>query len=118
MFKKIICIECPNGCNLSISIENDKVVYVEGNKCERGVTYAHHEIECPMRSLTSSVMTRGLDLKMVPVKTDRPIPKEKLMEAMDEIKRICLDHPVAMGDVIQGNILGLGVDLIATRSVK
>ena len=68
--------------------------------------------------MTSTVLTKGLPIKTVSVKTDGPIPKTRIMDVMGEIKKIILDRPVRIGDIIADNILGLGVNLVATRSVE
>jgi len=115
MIKKITCIECPQGCRLEVDVEGGYVVKVTGNKCEKGEVYAKQEIENPMRILTSSVLTKGLKIIMVPVRTSRPIPKARLLIAMEEVKKILLDHPVRVGEIIIPDFLGLGVDLISTR---
>ncbi|MBU4305132.1 MAG: DUF1667 domain-containing protein [Candidatus Omnitrophica bacterium] len=115
MNKRLTCIECPRGCVLSIEIENGKIVSLKGNECPKGEKYAAAEVENPLRILTSAVLAEGLDLKMVAVRTDKPIPKAKLFAAMEEIKKIRLSHPVRCGEVIAENFLGLGVRLLATR---
>lgn len=115
MNKKITCIECPKGCSLSVDIENCRVVKVSGNECPKGEKYARAEVENPVRILTSAVLAEGLPLKMVPVRTDKPIPKNKLMEAMGEVKKVRLKKAVKPGDIIIKNILNSGADLIATR---
>ncbi|MBI5206554.1 MAG: DUF1667 domain-containing protein, partial [Candidatus Firestonebacteria bacterium] len=88
MIKKITCIECPKGCPLSVAIENNKVVSVEGYICKKGEKYAVNEIENPVRIVTSTVLAQGLSLKMIPVRTDKPISKNKIFDAMNEIKKI------------------------------
>jgi len=103
---------------LSVDIENCRVVKVVGNKCPKGEKYAVTEVESPVRILTSSVLAEGLAMKMIPVRTDKPIPKHKLIEAMAEIKKIRIRKEVAIGETIMNNFLGLGVDLIATRNTK
>ena len=118
MTRKLTCIECPKGCVLSVEVEGDKVVKVSGNLCPKGLVYAASEIENPARILTSAVLTFGQDLKMIPVRTDRPIPKSRLMEAMRKIRRLKIDKPVQVSDVIVQNFLGLGVNLISTRGTK
>ena len=118
MIKKLTCIECPKGCVLSIDIENCRVVRVSGNECPKGEKYAIQEIESPMRILTSAVLAEGLSLKMVPIRTDKPIPKSRLVEAMEEVKKIRLKEPVRSGSVIVENFLGLGVNLLATRNAS
>jgi CxxC motif-containing protein len=118
MTKRLTCIECPKGCLLSIDIENCRVAKVSGNECPKGEKYAVQEAESPMRTLTSAVLTEGLSLKMVPVRTDKPIPKSRIMEAMGEIKNIRLKSPVKCGFVIVENFLDLGVNLLSTRSAS
>lgn len=115
MTKKLTCIECPVGCSLSVDVENSKVVKISGNQCPKGEEYAVSEIESPMRILTASVLAEGLPLKMIPVRTDKPIPRDSIFRAMDEIKRIRVKGPVAAGDIIAADFLGSGADLIATR---
>jgi CxxC motif-containing protein len=114
MIKKMVCIECPNGCVLEADMSL-KPIGITGNLCPKGIKYAISEIENPQRVLTSSVLTEGLALKIVPVRTDRPIPKKDLFRAMEEIKKIRLIKPVAVGDIIIEDLLGLAVKLVATR---
>ncbi|MBU0672400.1 MAG: DUF1667 domain-containing protein [Candidatus Margulisbacteria bacterium] len=115
MKKKITCIECPQGCQLEVDVENGYVVKVTGNKCDKGTDYAKQEIENPMRVLTSTVQSDGLELKMVPVRTDKTIPKSQVLKAMAEVQKIKLTQPVKVGEVIMKNILGTEANLIATR---
>ncbi|MFH1092722.1 MAG: DUF1667 domain-containing protein [Candidatus Omnitrophota bacterium] len=116
MKKKIICIECPKGCVLSVEVQNDEIISMCGNECPKGQEYALSEIKNPLRIFTSSVLTQGLSLKMIPVRTDKPIPKDRLFAAMKEVKKIRLSRPVNAGDIIGENFLGLDVNLIATRN--
>ena len=117
MKRIMICIECPQGCRLEIEADGAHIKGVSGHKCKRGDKYARQEVEAPMRTLTTSVLTRGLELKMLPVRTSGPVPKEKLFPAMDAIKRLTVTSPVKAGAVVAENFLGLGVDLIACRSL-
>jgi CxxC motif-containing protein len=118
MIKHLTCIACPNGCQLEVDEEGGRVIKVTGNKCEKGEVYAKQEIENPMRVLSSTVLAKGLNLKMVPVRTSKPIPKAKLFEAMTEIRKIKLNRPVRAGDIIVKNFLGLDADLIAARAAS
>lgn len=118
MIKKLTCIECPKSCSLSIDIENCRVIKVTGNECPKGKIYAGSEVENPLRILTSTVLTEGLDLKMLPVRTDRPIPKSRILDAMNEIKAMRINKHVNPGEVIAENFLSLGVNLIATRQAS
>lgn len=117
MKRTMTCIECPQGCRLEIEADGARVISVAGHKCKRGDAYARQEVEAPMRTLTTSVLTRGLELKMLPVRTSRPIPKEKLFEAMEAVKRLTVTSPVKAGSVVAENFLGLGADLVACRAL-
>ena len=116
--KKLTCIECPEGCTLTVDMENSKVIRFTGNKCPKGEEYAISEIENPNRILTAVVLAQGLGLKMIPVRTDKPIPKSRIFEAMEEIKKVRVSKPLNTGDIVVKNFSGLGVNLIATRRVE
>ncbi len=116
MIKKLICIECPRGCALSIDIENCKVKGLSGARCPMGKAYAIAEMENPLRIFTATVRTKGLELKLLPVRTNKPIPKKDICKAADAVGKITVDRPVKAGDVIEDNFLMLGVKLIATRA--
>jgi CxxC motif-containing protein len=71
-----------------------------------------------MRVLSSTVLAKGLELKLVPVRTSKPIPKDRLFEGIAEIRKLKLDRPVKAGEVIVKSFLGLDADLIAARTVN
>ena len=114
---RLTCIECPTGCEVTVLVEDGKAVSVEGYGCRRGRDYAIAEIECPVRILTTTVVGQGLSVRMVPVRTSSPIPRERLMDAMAEIRKARVQKHVRLGDVVIADVLGLGVDVIATREV-
>lgn len=118
MIKKITCIDCPKGCLLTVSVKDGYVIKVDGNKCPRGLDYAKHEIETPMRVLTTTVLAEGLEVKMIPVRTSLAIPKGKIFQALEEIKKIIVRRPVRVGEVIVWNLLETKADLISTREVN
>lgn len=115
MTKNLVCIECPKSCVLSVDIEGCAVKTVRGAKCPKGTAYAAAEVENPSRILTATVLAPGLDLKLVPVRTDKPIPKKDLLRAMEEVHNMRITKPVKCGDILSANFLGLGVKLLATR---
>ncbi len=118
MARELTCIECPTGCAILVTVVDDKAVRVEGNGCRRGRDYAVAEVEHPERLLTTTVPARGLTLRMVPVRTSRPIPKDARVDVMSEIRKVRIFAPVKVGDVVLPNLLGLGVDVVATRDVS
>jgi len=117
MIKKMTCIECPQSCSLSVDWENCRFISVSGNQCPKGEAYAKTEIENPLRILTGVVATRGLAMKMIPVRTDQPIPKAKIIEAAAELRKMRVEKSPRIGDIIVSDFMGLKVNLIATRDV-
>jgi CxxC motif-containing protein len=121
MKKELICVICPNGCQLQAEIqEGDRpaVTNVTGNLCDKGPEWARQEIVNPMRTIASSVLVEDGDLPMVSVRTDSPIPLKKIFEVMKEIKAARVNAPVRIGDVIIEKVAGLTCNIIATRNVK
>ncbi len=114
--KELICINCPMGCPLTVTIDGDSLS-VTGNTCPRGADYARKEILSPTRIVTSSVRVNGGTIARVSVKTRSDIPKGKIFDVMKEIRAAQLEAPVEMGDVVIADCAGTGVDVIATKSV-
>ena len=54
--KKLVCIVCPNSCELEIT-ETESGISVSGNKCKRGVSFATDEMTAPKRTISSVVKT-------------------------------------------------------------
>ncbi len=115
MKKNLICVACPLGCPIEVEMENGEVISVQGNTCKRGDAYARTEITNPVRSLTSSVKVEGGVHPVVPVKSSGAIPKGKMFDCMKEINSVTVKAPIKIGDVVIENILGLGVDIVATN---
>ena len=112
--RELTCIVCPLGCRLSVALDGNTVVSVEGNTCPRGKKYAIDECTHPMRTVTTTARTS--DGGLIAVKTDRAVPKEKMMECMRAINRITVSLPARVGDVVLKNVLGTGADVIVTAN--
>lgn len=116
--RELICIGCPMGCALEVVIENKKVIEVKGNSCIKGVTYAEKECTNPTRIVTSSVEVGEGELAVVSVKTERDIPKEKIIDCMESLKGIKIEAPINIGDIIIENVADTGVNIVATKGVR
>lgn len=118
MNRELTCIVCPRGCALNVEYEvvdgKVTVLQVTGNGCKRGIPYAEAECVAPVRTLTTTVRTTSG--KVVAVKTASPIPKEKMMEAMDVLARVRMPEPVHIGDTVLEDILGTGISVVATAN--
>ena len=116
MTRNLTCIVCPKGCQLTVELEGKKVLSVTGHTCKRGAAYAEAECVAPMRTLTTTAPVSGGGV--VPVKTDRTIPKEMLFEVMKEINDVRVSPDAKIGDVVIENVLNTGANVVTTRNVK
>ena len=115
--RQLTCIGCPMGCQLTATLEGGVVTAVTGNTCKRGDSYARKECVHPERTVTGTVRVSGGALPVVSVRTAGEVPKEKVLDVARALCRVHLTAPVQAGDVVIPNVLGTGVDVVATRSV-
>ena len=104
--KNLICINCPLGCPLTVTMEGGEVKTVTGNTCPRGEAYAKKELTDPTRIVTSTVKVKGGRLAMASVKTANDIPKGKIFECVKAIQHIELEAPVTIGQVVLADEIG------------
>ncbi|MCH4179432.1 MAG: DUF1667 domain-containing protein [Megasphaera sp.] len=116
--KQINCINCPMGCLLTIEMTDGQVTSVTGNTCPRGETYGHQEMTNPQRMLTSTVRVEGGFLPLLPVVSKTTLPKGKILACAEALRSVCVKAPVQAGDIVAPNILGLGVDIVASRDME
>lgn len=114
MKRELTCIACPLGCSLYVTLQDGKIVSIEGNTCKRGSEYAKNECTCPVRTVTTTV--RCENGEMLSVKTKNPIPKDKVLEAMKIINSTVARLPVSVGDVIIQDLFG--TSLVATEEAS
>ena len=117
MNREMTCIVCPNGCELTLELEENVIKNVIGASCKKGIAYATQEIQNPKRTISSLVKVNNGEMPLVSVRTTTAIPKNRIFDVMKEIKNIEVDAPIKVEQVIINNVLGLGVDIIATKSI-
>ena len=111
--RTVTCIECPIGCSISVSLDGDKIVKVEGNTCPRGKLYAENEMVCPRRVITSTVKTT--DGRMLSVKTERPVKKSEMFTVMEKIRNI-ITEPKHIGEVVIENV-SEDINLVSAQEI-
>ena len=128
MKKELVCISCPIGCRLTVTWDGERVsendpesVSVEGNRCGRGVIYGREEALAPKRVVTATVPLaqekESTGPRRLPVKTDAPIPRERISELLSELYAMEVTPPVKTGQVLIDNIDNTGINVVATKSV-
>ena len=113
MTKKLICIACPRGCALTVTIGGTPdTIEVSGNSCPKGISYGKQEVLCPMRTLTTTIACRSArhngkmtgfgapEFIRLPVKTGCEIPLEEMKSMIEKIRTITASAPVRYGDCL------------------
>ena len=105
MERRLTCIVCPLGCEITVCLNGDGIIEsIDGYTCKRGKAYAETECTDPRRTVTSTVKTdKGIP---VSVKTETPIPKDKIDACMAVINRTRVTLPVRIGDVVIEDLFG------------
>ena len=111
--KELTCIVCPRGCRLRVSDD----MKVSGNACPRGEKYAISELTNPTRIITSSIRVSNRPYTLVSVKTDKPIPKDKIFDVMKEIDKLSVEAPTRIGQIVKANILGFDSNIVITKNI-
>ncbi len=123
---RMICVLCPSGCELEVRPKGDispgdaesEGLLVRGHRCDKGVAFAVEEVLRPTRNLSTSVPVAGTADRMISVRLSGRVPRAMIFPILAEIARLRPAAPVRRGDVLIADVLGSGVDVIATRTVE
>ena len=118
MEREFICIICTNGCRIKVEYEGTNIKNIKGDECPKGKDYVKNEITNPLRVFTGSVLVGNGDFSLVSVKTSVSIPKKYLKKIGEITRRIKVEAPVTIGQIVASNLLDNNIDLIATRKIK
>lgn len=115
--KKLICISCPKGCTLDVTVDGKTVLKVDGESCKQGIDYAEGEITDPRRMIASTVRVKNGFHPLVPVYSLEPVPKPMIQDVLKKIREVELMAPVVQGTVVIENVMGTGVNIVASRDL-
>ncbi|MBA7550270.1 hypothetical protein ES705_42780 [subsurface metagenome] len=118
MEREFTCIICPNGCLIKVEYEGMNIANIKGDECPKGKDYVKNEITNPLRVFTGSVLVENGDFSLVGVKTPVPIPKKYLKKVGEITRRIKVEAPVTIGQIVSFNLLNKNIDLVATRKIE
>ena len=115
--KHFVCVVCPIGCEIDVVHDGGKIISMEGNKCEKSEEFVSQELIEPMRILTTTIRIHGARWAVIPVRSDKAVPKRLFPRIMKQLRRIKLQAPVSMLDVVVKDVLDTGAHIIATRTM-
>ena len=90
---------------------------MEGAACPKGRAYVEQELTDPQRNIATSVLVKGGILPLASVRLTNPIPRDRIFDAVSEIKKYTLTAPVKAGTVVIPRLMGYDTDVIVTKSV-
>jgi len=114
---ELICTACPQGCTLTAVIENGEVIEVRGYNCKKGLDYGVAEMTDPRRMVATTVKVKNGFHPLVPVYTDKPVPKPLIPKVLEEVRKVELTAPVKINTVVLENVLNTGVNVITSRDL-
>ena len=115
--RKFICIVCPVGCSIMADVEDGELVQMQGQGCRRGEAFVREELTAPKRVLTTTVRVMGGRRPLVSVRSNAPLPKERLLSVVRELRYKELSAPVAQYQIVWADVEHTGVDIVTTRAV-
>ena len=115
--RHFVCVVCPIGCEIDVVHDGGKIISMEGNKCEKSQEFVSQELIEPMRILTTTVRIQGARRAVIPVRSDKAVPKRLFPRIMKKLRRIRLEAPVNMLEVVVKGVLDTGANIIATRTM-
>jgi len=117
---EIICIQCPLGCDIQVEKKDDDSgeLLIKGVQCKLGKTYAYEEFTNPTRTVTSTAVIHNATLPVIPVRTNKPIPKKLVFSALEELNKAELTAPVEIGTIVVPNVCNTGCDFVTSRSLS
>ena len=114
MERKITCIICPRGCAMTATVQGEKVTVI-GNTCPKGEEYAINECLHPVRTVTATVRVANRPNTMVSVKTETPVPKDRMMAVMEVLRKTEVNAPLAISDIVAYNVCGSNI--VVTKEI-
>ncbi|MGB7537708.1 MAG: DUF1667 domain-containing protein [Anaerolineales bacterium] len=114
---EFICIACPIGCLLTVTVPAGGEVVVTGNRCPKGAVYGREEMLSPKRVVTAVVRTDSQVFPCIPVRTDQSLPRALISDLVEDLAHLSVHLPAACGTVLVEDYRGSGVNVILTRTL-
>lgn len=115
--QRISCIVCPMSCEGKVIFESGQIKDIVGFTCQCGINYARTEVTAPQRMLTTTIRITGGTLPLLSVISKTALPKDKIISCARCLATVTVEAPVHEGEVVYPNVLNLGVDMMATRTI-
>jgi len=75
------------------------------------------EMTDPRRMVATTIKVKNGFHPLLPVYTEQPVPKPLIPQVLAEIRKVEVTAPVKMKSVILENVLGTGINVLASRDM-
>jgi CxxC motif-containing protein len=86
---------------------------IERHGCRRGEDYARDEFTSPKRIVTTTVLVKGAEEPLVPVRSSVPVPRDLQRDIVRHVSAMVFTAPVRRGQILAADVLGAGADIVA-----
>ncbi len=113
----IVCTICPTSCLVQAEWNDTELLNISRQQCKLAWDYIESEIFDPRRVVTTTLPVEGGRFPLVSVRSESGVPKDMVMDVMDELANVVAHPPIRVGDVLVPNVLDTGINIVATRHV-
>jgi len=113
----MICINCPVGCEMTVTHDGPEVIEIEGNTCRQGIDYVKQELSNPTRTVLTTVRVRNGRHPLVPVRSKSPVPKKTIFPILEKLRDVELEAPVEIHTVVIEDAMDTGVNIVTSRGM-
>ena len=111
--RTVTCVCCPRGCSVTV----DEAGLIRGNGCRNGAAFALERLSAVPRRFVGTVRLNGAAVERCPVRTDRPVPPERLEDVERALRELEAEAPVYVSQVLLRNVCGTGANVVAAGSI-
>ena len=122
--RRMICHVCHNGCTITAEYEDGNIekssadARITGHHCVRGRDFALSQIQEPLQDIIAVIKSTEYTGEGIPVRLSSAIGEQYRDMIIQAINSMRVTGQVQPGQIIVKNLLGMGVDLIATDMDK
>lgn len=90
---------------------------VDYHLCEKGKAYGIMEMTNSTRYITTTIAVSHNPSCRLAVRTNIPVPKSKVFTVIKEIKKLQVQAPIYIGQVLLEKVAGINANVIAASEV-
>ncbi len=111
------CVGCQLHCRLLVTVEDESVQSVSGNRCKRALDLARRRLKARATEFLVQMRVLGGRSARVKARATEPVTADVARAIGFAMRTVSITAPVTAGDVLIRDAAGLGIDLVAVEDV-